>query len=172
MEPQPVRDQRGSLTRTWCSREFSERGLEVGIAQASITRTRCKGTIRGLHFQTAPYEETKLVRCTRGAIFDVIVDLRQGSTSFLRAWHVRLSAENERALYIPKGVAHGLQTLEDDTEVSYLISEFYNPDSATGIRWNDETLSIRWPLPLSVISERDLNLPLLDAYRCHALSKS
>ncbi len=153
---EPHRDERGFFARTWCQRELAERGLDTAIAQESVSHSRRAGTLRGLHFQRAPHEEVKIVRCIRGAIFDVIVDLRADSPSF-RQWQAfELTAENRRALYIPKGCAHGFQTLLDDTEVFYQISEFFTPDAGDGCRYDDPAFGVAWPLPVTVISERDL----------------
>jgi dTDP-4-dehydrorhamnose 3,5-epimerase len=127
-----------------------------------VSFNRKRGTLRGLHYQAAPHAEAKLVRCTRGAVWDVIVDLRKGSPT-VRQWHAaELTAENRRALYIPAGFAHGFQTLEDDTEVLYQMSEFYHPESARGVRWDDHTLAIRWPIKDAIISPRDRAFPTLD----------
>jgi dTDP-4-dehydrorhamnose 3,5-epimerase len=148
-------DERGFFARTFCRREFEEHGLEPNLVQCSISFNHRKGTIRGIHFQRPPYQETKIVRCTAGAIFDVIVDLRADSPTFLKYLAVELTAENRRALYVPKDFAHGFQTLADETEVSYQMSEFYAPNSAAGFRWNDPLLAIEWPVPVSVISQQD-----------------
>jgi dTDP-4-dehydrorhamnose 3,5-epimerase len=159
IELEPHRDERGFFARAWCRREFAERGLDTGIAQASVSYNERKGTLRGMHLQRAPHEETKLVRCTRGAIFDVIVDLRPGSPT-LGAWEgFELTAENGRELYVPRGFAHGFQTLADASEVHYQISEFHAPEAATGFRWNDPAFAIAWPLPVAVISPRDAAWP-------------
>jgi dTDP-4-dehydrorhamnose 3,5-epimerase len=159
--PEPVADERGFFARTWCRREFEEHGLDVFEAQRSVSFNKKAGTVRGMHYQIAPHGENKLVSCTRGAIFDVAIDLRPGSATFGQHVSAVLSAENHHALYIPKGFAHGFQTLEDDTEVSYAISAFYQPGAASGIRWNDPELGIAWPLDVSVMSSRDAELPLL-----------
>jgi dTDP-4-dehydrorhamnose 3,5-epimerase len=148
-------DERGFFARTFCRREFEEHGLEPNLVQCSISFNQRKGTIRGIHFQRPPYQETKIVRCTAGAIFDVIVDLRADSPTFLKYLAVELTSENRRALYVPKDFAHGFQTLTDETEVSYQMSEFYAPNSAAGFRWNDPLLAIEWPVPVSVISQQD-----------------
>jgi len=159
--PEPVADERGFFARTWCRREFEQHGLDVFEAQRSVSFNNKAGTLRGLHYQVTPHEENKLVSCTRGAIFDVAVDLRPGSPTFGRHASVVLSAANHHALYIPKGFAHGFQTLEDDTEVAYAISAFYQPGAASGMRWDDPELAIAWPLAVSVISLRDAQLPRL-----------
>jgi dTDP-4-dehydrorhamnose 3,5-epimerase len=170
IEGDPVEDQRGVFMRTWCAREFAEQGLQPHFVQASMSLSRRTGTIRGLHFQTAPNEETKLVRCIQGALFDVIVDLRPLSPTFRRTYSVELSSHNHRSLYIPKTVAHGFQTLQDNTEVLYSISEPYKPESACGIRWNDASLNISWPLEVTAISDRDSSLPLLEVYLEHVFA--
>jgi dTDP-4-dehydrorhamnose 3,5-epimerase len=162
IEPEPARDERGFFARTFCAREFSRLGLATELAQCSTSFNKSKGTLRGLHYQAAPHAEDKLVRATMGAVFDVIVDLRADSTTFGRWFGAVLSAENRRALYIPKGFAHGFQTLQDDSEVFYQISTFYEPASVRGLRWDDPDLAIAWPDPAhAILSERDRLLPLL-----------
>jgi dTDP-4-dehydrorhamnose 3,5-epimerase len=160
LEPERFEDERGFFARTYCRRDFEARGLDPAIAQCSVSFNHRRGTLRGLHFQIAPHEEVKLVRATRGAIWDVIVDLRPGSPTLRRHFAAVLSAENRHELYIPQGMAHGFQTLEDATEVFYQISEPYAPESARGYRWDDPAFAIPWPEPVTVISEKDLNLPL------------
>jgi dTDP-4-dehydrorhamnose 3,5-epimerase len=160
LEPERFEDERGFFARTYCRREFEAHGLDPSIAQCSVSFNHRRGTLRGLHFQIAPHEESKLVRVTRGAVWDVIVDVRPGSPTFKRHFRIILSAEARNELYIPKGMAHGFQTLEDETEVFYQISEFYAPDSARGYRWDDPAFAIPWPEPVTVISEKDRNLPL------------
>lgn len=155
IELNPVEDDRGFFARTFCQEEFVDHGLNPHIVQCSLSFNRKRGTLRGMHYQAAPHRENKLVRCTMGAIYDVIVDIRPESPTYRQWVGVELSARNRRALYIPEGVAHGFQTLEDDTEVLYQISSLYEPASARGIRWNDPLLSIQWPLEVSVLSERD-----------------
>jgi dTDP-4-dehydrorhamnose 3,5-epimerase len=155
MEPEPIRDERGHFVRTFCARAFAERGLETRFVQHSRSYSAKKGTLRGMHYQTAPHTEVKIVSCIAGAIYDVIVDLRPASPTF-RVWQgFELSAENQRQLYVPAGFAHGFQTLTDGAELNYLISEFYEPSASTGISYDDPTIGIRWPLPVTVISERD-----------------
>jgi dTDP-4-dehydrorhamnose 3,5-epimerase len=156
---EPRVDERGFFTRTWCRSEFARHGLDTEIAQESLSYNRRAGTLRGLHFQRAPHEETKIVRCAAGAIFDVIVDLRLSSPTYLRWYGCELTAENHRALYIPKGFVHGFQTLADNTEVIYIISEFYSAEAAAGYRYDDSAFGITWPLPIAIISERDLSWP-------------
>ena len=148
-------DERGFFARSWCEREFRSHGLDPRIAQCNISYNREKGTLRGMHYQAPPFEEVKSVRCTRGAIHDVIIDLRRDSKSFGKHFGVTLTAENRTMLYIPKGFAHGFLTLEDDTEIYYQMSEFYAPDFARGIRWNDPAFGIRWPGEVRVLSEKD-----------------
>jgi dTDP-4-dehydrorhamnose 3,5-epimerase len=155
----PVRDSRGSFARTFCTEEFGARGLEANFVQHSASCSDRKGTLRGMHFQIAPHDEVKLVRCLSGAIWDVIVDLRPDSPTF-RQWRgFELSARNGDQLYIPKGFAHGFQTLRDDTQVNYLISALYAPEAASGVRYDDPAFGIAWPLPVSAISEKDLIWP-------------
>ena len=152
-------DHRGFFARTWCRREFGEHGLEQEFVQASISHSYRRGTVRGMHYQVAPHEEVKLVRCTRGAILDVIIDLRPNETTYTRHFAVELSVENGRALYVPEGFAHGFQTLQDDTEVCYHMSEFHSPDAARGVRWDDPLFEIDWPIADPVIKERDASYP-------------
>ena len=156
---EPREDERGFFARTWCRQELAAHGLDTEIAQESLSFNRHRGTIRGLHFQLPPHEEIKIVRCTRGAIFDVIVDLRPRSPSYLCWQGFELSAENRRAIYVPKGFAHGFQTLTDNAEIAYQISAFYAPEATGGYRHDDTAFAIAWPLPVTVISERDLGWP-------------
>jgi dTDP-4-dehydrorhamnose 3,5-epimerase len=156
---EPHSDDRGFFARTWCKHEFEQLGLCADIAQCGISVNVRKGTLRGMHLQAPPHEETKVVRCVKGAIFDVVLDLRRDSPTFL-AWHgVELSASNRLAVYIPAGCAHGFQTLDDDCEVGYQISEFYHPECSRSVRWNDSAFAIRWPLPVTVISDADRGHP-------------
>ena len=159
IEVEPREDQRGFFARTWCRQELAAQGLDTEIAQESLSYNRDRGTLRGLHFQRSPHEETKIVRCTRGGIFDVIVDLRPRSPTYLQWQGFELTAENRKALYVPKGFAHGFQTLTDEAEIAYHISAFYAPDSAGGYRYDDPEFGIAWPLPVTAISERDLEWP-------------
>lgn len=156
---EPVEDERGFFARTWCRREFSERGLAAELAQCSVSYNRTKGTLRGMHYQIEPHAEAKLIRCTRGIIYDVIVDLRPVSSAYCKWQGVELSAENRRMLYVPPGVAHGFLTLADDCEVLYQISEFHSPEHARGVRWNDPAFDIRWPAAAHMISARDRGYP-------------
>jgi dTDP-4-dehydrorhamnose 3,5-epimerase len=155
IDPELRPDERGFFTRTWCQREFAERGLNPRLVQCNLSGSKQRGTLRGLHYQAAPHAEAKVVSCPRGAIYDVVVDLRSDSPAFQSWVAVKLTAQNRRLLYIPEGCAHGFETLEDDAEVFYQMSEFYVPDAARGVRWNDPAFSIQWPLPVTVISERD-----------------
>lgn len=159
LEPERIEDDRGFFARTFCRRELASRGLEPAVAQCSISFNRRRGTLRGLHFQVAPREEVKLVRCTRGAVFDAIVDLRPESPTFTRHAAVVLSAERRNQLYVPRGFAHGFQTLEDGSEVYYQISEDYDPACARGYRFDDPAFAIPWPEEVSVISDKDRGLP-------------
>ena len=164
IEPVASIDERGFFARTFCAEEFAKRGLAAGMAQCSTSFNTRRGTLRGLHYQDEPHAEDKLVRVTMGAVFDVIVDLRNGSPSYGRWFGQTLSAENRRMLYIPKGFAHGFQTLQDNSEVFYQISTFYEPASVRGIRWNDPDLAITWPdADHAIISDRDRTLPLFTA---------
>ncbi len=157
---EPVQDERGFFARSWCRLEFVEHGLNADLVQCSVSFNKKCGTLRGMHYQGKPYEETKLVRCTCGAIYDVIVDLRPESSTFKNWVAVELNAENRRMIYIPPGFAHGFQTLADDTEVFYQISEFYHPEISKSVRWNDPAFGIKWPPAAErVISERDRQYP-------------
>jgi dTDP-4-dehydrorhamnose 3,5-epimerase len=164
IDVEPKEDERGFFARTWCRRELAARGLDTEIAQESISYNRSRGTVRGLHYQRPPHEETKIVRCTRGAIFDVIVDLRPHSPSYLRWQGFELTADNRRAVYIPKGLAHGFQTLAEECEIVYQISSFYAPEAAGGYCHDDAAFGITWPLPVTMISERDLGWPKFKAH--------
>lgn len=153
-------DDRGFFARSYCVEEFRRSGLELPVVQCNISFNVRRGTLRGMHYQALPKGEAKLVRCTRGAIYDVIVDVRPESPTYCEWYSVELTAANHRALFIPVGFAHGFQTLEDEAEVFYQMSEFYSPNHARGVRWNDPAFGIDWPLPLSSISEKDENYPL------------
>jgi dTDP-4-dehydrorhamnose 3,5-epimerase len=161
VEPEPFTDERGVFARTFCAREFNDHGLVATFVQCNTSWNARKGTLRGMHFQRAPASEVKLVRCTAGSLVDVIVDLRMGSPTYLQHAAVELSAASRRALYIPEMFAHGFQTLEDDTEVSYQMSEFYTPELGMGLRWDDPRLGIRWPLEVTTMSDKDRSWPLL-----------
>jgi dTDP-4-dehydrorhamnose 3,5-epimerase len=160
IEAEPYPDDRGLFARTFCAEEFARHGLNATVAQCNVSYNRRRGTLRGLHFQVPPHEETKLVRCTAGAVFDVIVDIRCASATCKRWLAVELSAANRRMLYIPEGFAHGFQTLVDDTELSYQMSRVQVAEAAAGLRWDDPELAIEWPAVAErVISARDLELP-------------
>ncbi|WP_274425406.1 dTDP-4-dehydrorhamnose 3,5-epimerase [Chelativorans sp. YIM 93263] len=163
IEPDPLTDERGFFARTFCVRAFGEKGLEPIFVQHSISYSRQAGTLRGMHYQGEPYAEVKLVSCMRGAICDVIVDLRQYSRTFRKWASFELSAENRQLLYVPKGFAHGFLTLSDEVTVSYLISEFHTPSAARGLRYDDPAIGIEWPSPPSIVSEKDLSWPYLSA---------
>jgi len=152
-------DRRGFFARTYCQKEFQEQSLVSNIAQANTSFNKKAGTLRGMHFQAEPHQETKLVRCTSGAIYDVIVDMRHWSATYKRWIAVELTAENGRMLYVPDHFAHGFITLKDRTEVHYLVSEFYAPGAERGIRWDDPAFAIEWPRPVEVISEKDAAWP-------------
>jgi dTDP-4-dehydrorhamnose 3,5-epimerase len=159
---EPRGDDRGFFARAFCQREFEARGLKPLIAQANISFNYRKGTVRGLHFQFPPAAETKFVRCSRGAIVDVIVDLRPESPTYLRHLAVELTADNRRGLYVPERFAHGYQVLEDNTETTYQVGEFYTPAAESGLRYSDPRLDIRWPLPVTDMSPKDQGWPLLE----------
>jgi len=159
IDPEPVEDARGLFARTWCRREFEARGLETRMAQCSTSFNTRKGTLRGMHYQVPPFAETKIVRCVRGSMHDVIIDLRPGSPTFTRYVAVVLTAENRKMLYVPAGFAHGFQTLEDATEVFYQISEVYSPEHARGVRWDDPAFHIAWPEDERAIVARDRSYP-------------
>jgi dTDP-4-dehydrorhamnose 3,5-epimerase len=159
IEPERLEDERGFFARTWCARECAERGLDPRVVQCSVSVSARKGTLRGLHYQAAPHAEAKLVRCTRGAVYDVIVDLREDSPAFRRHFAVELSADDRTMLYVPEGVAHGFQTLADETEVAYQMSEFHTPSHTRGVRWNDPAFAIEWPPGERIISARDRSYP-------------
>ena len=162
VDPAPHKDDRGRFMRAWCLREFSEHAIDFTPVQANMGFSARRGTIRGLHYQVAPALEAKLVRCTAGAIFDVVVDLRPESPTY-RAWYgVELTADNGRMLYVPEGCAHGCQAIEDKTEIYYMTSAFYSPAHARGVRYDDPAFGVRWPLPVSSISDQDRGWPLVD----------
>ncbi len=152
-------DNRGFFARTWAQEEFEAHGLNTRVVQANMSYNHTRGTLRGMHYQRAPYAETKLVRCVQGAIYDVIIDLRPESATYKRWIGVELTAQNRRALYIPEGFAHGFQTLTDNSDVTYQVSEFYTPGAEGGIRYNDPAFEIKWPLEVTVISEKDKQWP-------------
>jgi dTDP-4-dehydrorhamnose 3,5-epimerase len=163
IEIEPISDNRGFFARSWCQQEFRDRGLNPNLVQCNISFNTNKGTLRGMHYQAKPHEEAKLVRCTRGSIYDVIIDIRPDSSTFKSWLSIELSAENRKALYIPEGFAHGFQTLENNTEVFYQMSDFYHPESAKGIRWNDPTLAVDWLLRNDlIVSIKDQQYPLFE----------
>jgi len=162
IEPDLIADARGFFARTFCAREFEAHGLDPTVAQCNVSHTDRRGTIRGLHFQVPPVGETKLVRCVRGALHDVVVDVRPSSPTRGAHVAVTLSAENRRTLYIPALFAHGFQTLLDQTEVEYQMGAFYAPEHQRGLRYDDPILGIQWPLPVAAISDRDACWPLLE----------
>lgn len=160
IEPERLEDERGFFARTFCKEEFRAHGLNPRVVQCSISFNKTRGTLRGMHYQAAPYEEAKVVRCTMGAICDVIIDLRPESPTFKRWVAVELTSDNHRMLYIPEGFAHGFQTLEDNTEVFYQMSEFYHPATARGVRWDDPAFGIEWPpVERRIISAKDQDYP-------------
>jgi dTDP-4-dehydrorhamnose 3,5-epimerase len=161
VEPEPIEDERGFFARTFCAREFAQHGLADVFVQCSVAFNPKAGTVRGVHFQRPPACELKLVRCTAGAFYDVIVDLRPDSPTYLQHLGVELTARNRRALYVPEMFAQGMQTLEPETEAFYQINKYHVPGAASGLRYNDPRLGIKWPLPVSIISDRDANWPLL-----------
>lgn len=165
IDPNPHADARGRFLRAWCTREFAEHGLDFLPVQANMGFSVRKGTVRGMHFQEAPALEAKLVRCTRGAIFDVVLDLRPESPSYGKWYGIELSAENSRMLYVPEHCAHGYQTLEDCTEMHYMTSGFYTPSAVRGVRFDDPSFGIQWPLPATVVSEQDYSWPLVKCQR-------
>jgi dTDP-4-dehydrorhamnose 3,5-epimerase len=156
---EPIQDERGLFARTWCKKEFEAHGLNPDLVQCNTSFNKKKGILRGMHYQTAPYEEAKLVRCTMGAIYDVIIDIRKESNTYLQWFACELTAENRHMLYVPEGFAHGFQTLEDNTEIFYQMSEFYYPEYAQGIRWDDPIIGIDWPATEKIISNRDKSYP-------------
>ncbi len=162
LEPERHEDARGFFARTFCRHQFEQLGLEATVAQCNVSFNHRRGTVRGMHYQAPPSEEAKLVRSTRGAIWDVILDLRPDSASFKRHAAVELDAESRAALYIPAGVAHGFQTMTNSAEVFYQMSEFYDPTAARGVRWDDPAFAISWPREITAISKRDLAFPDFD----------
>lgn len=160
IHPQPIKDNRGFFARTWCEKEFEKYGLSTDLKQCNISFNKRKNTLRGMHYQQEPYEEIKLVRCTRGSIYDVIIDLRPNSKTFKKWFAINLTSENRLMLYVPKGFAHGFQTLKDNTEVFYQMTEFYHPEFSIGVRWNDPAFQVKWILKDPIISEKDRNFKL------------
>lgn len=169
VELAPIEDERGFFARSYCTRTFEEAGLEAVTAQANIAFNRRAGTVRGLHYQVPPHGEAKLVRCTRGRVFDVAVDLRGGSPTYLQHVGLELDPEARRALYVPAGCAHGYVTMSDDSEVTYQVSAYYAPGAEGGLRWDDPRLAIPWPTPVAVSSDKDAAWPLIDEVGAPAL---
>jgi len=159
IEPERLSDERGFFARTWCKRELNDFGLNANMAQCNISFNRKKGTLRGMHYQIAPKQEVKLVRCTAGAIYDVIIDLRPSSVTFKKWFAIELTAENRKILYVPEAFSHGFLTLSENTEVFYQMSEFYAPECARGIRWNDPFFGVVWPDEIALISDKDKTYP-------------
>ena len=155
IELEPIEDERGFFARSFCKEEFKRHGIEFEVAQCNISYNKKKGTLRGMHYQAPPHEEGKLVSCIKGAICDVIIDLRPDSPTYCKWFAVELTAKNYKMLYVPKGFAHGFQTLEDNTVVFYQMSEFYHPECARGVRWNDPAFGIEWPISNPIMSEKD-----------------
>lgn len=162
IEPEQFTDNRGWFARYYCKKEFNKIGHEKEWVQMNHSFTAHKGTIRGMHYQVAPYKEIKMIKCIAGAVFDVIIDLRTGSPTFLRWFGVELSSQNRKMIYIPEGFAHGFQSLSDDAELLYHHSAYYTPGAEGGIRYDDPVIKIEWPLPLSIISGRDSTHPYID----------
>lgn len=161
IEPEPIGDSRGFFARMMCQEEFSEHGLDMDIVQANVSYSARRGTLRGLHYQEPPHAENKMVRCTQGAIFDVIVDLREDSPTHLEWVGVELTDENRRMMYVPEGFAHGFLTLTDDCEVFYTVTAAYAPEAEGGLRYDDPALAINWPGEIRVVSEKDQNWPYI-----------
>jgi dTDP-4-dehydrorhamnose 3,5-epimerase len=159
IEPEKRGDDRGFFARCWCEKEFADHNLNPRTVQCNISFNKRKGTLRGMHYQVAPSAEAKLVRCTQGAIYDVIIDLRPDSSTFRQHVAEALTARNHKMLYVPEGFAHGFLTLEDNSEIFYQMSEFYAPQHARGVRWNDPAFGIAWPIPEPVMADRDRNYP-------------
>ena len=156
---EPRGDDRGYFARAFCREELAAHGIEANVVQSNVSFSQNAGTLRGMHFQASPAAETKLVRCVRGSLYDVIIDMRADSPTYLKHFGVELTAENMRMLFVPRGFAHGFMTLEDETEVMYLVSEVYTPEVEGGVRYDDPLFDIKWPLPVSVISEKDATWP-------------
>ena len=155
IEVQKIQDDRGFFGRVWCQNEFKEHGLNPDIKQINTSLTLKKGTVRGMHYQVDPYQETKFIRCTRGCIYDIIIDLRPESPTFMQWVGNELSQDNYRMVYVPENFAHGFISLEDNSEVYYLVSEPYTPGAERGIRWDDNAFNIKWPIPVDIVSEKD-----------------
>jgi dTDP-4-dehydrorhamnose 3,5-epimerase len=162
IEPQPIRDERGFFSYLFDAREAAAHGLRVGVVQVKLSYNVSKGTLRGMHYQAPPAAEVKLVRCTRGAVWDIIVDVRPDSPTYLQHIGVELSAENRKSLYVPQLFAHGYQTLTDDAEVVYQVDEYYAPQTERGLRYDDPVLQLKWPIPVESVSKKDQSWPLLE----------
>jgi dTDP-4-dehydrorhamnose 3,5-epimerase len=163
VELEPHHDERGFFARMFCANEFEQHGLEPAVVQGNLSFNHRRGTLRGMHFQRPPAAETKYIRCLRGAIYDAIIDLRPESPTYLRSFGVELTADNRLGLYVPTMFGHGFITLTDDTEVSYLVSEFYTPGVEGGLRYDDPVLDVTWPVEIQVISDKDQSWPAFDA---------
>jgi len=159
IEPELMKDERGFFARSFCENEFKEHGLKFRVVQCSLSFNRVKGTVRGMHYQTAPFAEAKIVSCTRGGVYDVIIDLRPLSSTYCQWFDTELTDENYRMFYVPEGFAHGFQTLSDNSTVFYQMYEFYHPEAARGVRWDDPIFAVRWPLAVRNITERDKTYP-------------
>lgn len=157
IETEPIKDQRGNFARTFCAREFERQGIEFNIVQSNTSFNKKRGTLRGMHYQDKPHEEAKLIRCTRGSVYDLIIDLREDSPTYKQWEAFEISAENKQLIYVPKGFAHGFQTIEDNTEVTYQMSAFYHEASSKGLRWNDPAFGLVWPLDHPILSVKDHN---------------
>ena len=162
IEIKKLSDERGFFGRSWCKKEMEEHGLNSDVVQSNTSFSKKQGTLRGMHYQKHPYEESKLIRCTRGAIYDVIVDLRKDSPTYLRWFGIELTEDNYKMLYIPEKFAHGFITLKENSEVTYLVTQFYTPGAEAGLKYNDPRLKIEWPQTVTVISEKDKNHPDFD----------
>jgi len=162
IELEKMTDERGFFARSWCAKEFAAHGLEAQLVQANISNNIKKGTLRGMHYQVEPYQESKLVRCTRGVLFDQIVDLRKDSATYLQSYGVELTPDNRRAFYVPPGFAHGFQAQVDDTDAFYQVSEYYTPNAERGLRYDDPSLALVWPTAVTAVSDKDASWPDLE----------
>ena len=162
LEPNKIEDSRGFFGRLWCEKEMLAQGLESNLRQSNVSKSKFKGTLRGMHFQREPFQETKLVRCTKGSVFDVIIDLRPDSITFKQWFGQELNEDNYKMMYVPKGFAHGFLTLQDDSEVYYLVTEFYNSEFENGVRHDDTEFNIKWPIAITEISDKDATHPNFD----------
>lgn len=162
IDVQPFLDNRGFFTRTFCRNEFAANDLVQNFVQANHSGTRGRGVIRGMHFQYPPFAEIKLIKCIQGAIFDVIVDVRKNSLTYLQWYGTELSAENKRMMYVPEGFAHGFQTLTEDSEITYMVSNLYSKENEGGVKFDEPGVGIKWPLPVSLVSDKDMSIPFID----------